>query len=31
MNWPHRVDKVLKTKHSDALSKADPYSRPQKK
>jgi hypothetical protein len=27
---PHRVDKVLKTKHSDALGKADPCSRPQK-
>jgi hypothetical protein len=27
---PHRVDEVLKTKHSDALGKADPYDRPQK-
>jgi hypothetical protein len=27
---PHRVDEVLKIKHSDALGKADPCSRPQK-
>jgi hypothetical protein len=27
---PHRVDEVLKAKHSDALGKADPCSRPQK-
>jgi hypothetical protein len=27
---PHRVHKVLKIKHSDALDKADPCSRPQK-
>jgi hypothetical protein len=27
---PHRVDEVLKTKHSDALGKADPCNRPQK-
>jgi hypothetical protein len=30
IHWPHRVDEILKTKHSDALSKADPYDRPQK-
>jgi hypothetical protein len=30
IHLPHRVDEVLKTKHSDALGKADPYSRPQK-
>jgi hypothetical protein len=29
MHRPHRVDEVLKTKHSNALGKADPYSRPQ--
>jgi hypothetical protein len=27
---PHRVDEVLKTKHSDTLDKADPCDRPQK-
>jgi hypothetical protein len=27
---PHRVDEVLKIKHSDALGKVDPCSRPQK-
>jgi hypothetical protein len=27
---PHRVDEVLKTKHSDTCSKVDPYDRPQK-
>jgi hypothetical protein len=27
---PHRVDEVLKTKHSDALGKADPCDQPQK-
>jgi hypothetical protein len=27
---PHRVDEVPKTKHSDALGKADPCDRPQK-
>jgi hypothetical protein len=27
---PHRVDEVLKTNHSDALGKADPYSQLQK-
>jgi hypothetical protein len=30
INRSHRVDEVLKTKHSDALGKADPYDRPQK-
>jgi hypothetical protein len=30
VHWPHRVDKVLKTKHSNALGKADPCNRPQK-
>jgi hypothetical protein len=27
---PHRVDKVLKTKHSDTCGKANPCDRPQK-
>jgi hypothetical protein len=27
---PHKVDEVLKTKHSDRLGKADPYDWPQK-
>jgi hypothetical protein len=27
---PHRVDEVLKAKHSDSLGRADPCSRPQK-
>jgi hypothetical protein len=30
IHWPHRVDEVLKTKHSDAIGKADPCDRPQK-
>jgi hypothetical protein len=30
IHQPHRVDEVLKTKHSDTLGKADPCSRPQK-
>jgi hypothetical protein len=30
IHQPHRVEEVLKTKHSDALGKADPCSRLQK-
>jgi hypothetical protein len=30
IHQPHRVDEVLKTKHSDTLGKADPCDRPQK-
>jgi hypothetical protein len=30
MHRPHRVDEVLKTKHSDTCDKADPCDRPQK-
>jgi hypothetical protein len=30
IHWPHRVDEVLKSKHSDALGKADPCDRTQK-
>jgi hypothetical protein len=30
IHWPHRIGKVLKTKHFDTLGKADPCDRPQK-
>jgi hypothetical protein len=30
IHQPHRVDEVLKAKHSDTCGKADPYDRPQK-